>query len=428
MHTYTINRFIRRAILVLLPAAFAVAGCRKSATAANNVDGGGQPAGDTSYVPAPTPVGTPAGNAEQVTISPAGGTFTTADNRLLLDFPAGAVTASTTFTIQPVKNNCPGGVGLSYLVTPHNVVLHHPVTLTLSYGDSDVINSIPLALTVASQDTGGYWHPGAHTVKDTLHKKVTVQTDHFSSWSLFHAFEMTPAATVVPPGGSVNLYVTKYTDVTGDSLLPVAIDIVNKEAAVKAWQLAGAGQLMQHPGYAVYTAPGAVPAVNPVTVSAALNLPGPGKYILASNIYIGNEGLTFRIDNGPWMGGPSEGVIFTGYNYELTAANKYTPQNDGVTITWTGSTHLNEFAPWKILFPSFLYGEQPTITYNQLLLPQGKASPGGIYFDKAFKTDATPYAIGVFYLQPAQKVVVAPGSIPQYSIHRIEGFFRVKWK
>ncbi|HEY6901609.1 MAG TPA: hypothetical protein VI233_13235 [Puia sp.] len=419
--------------LTLLIMVFISCSCRK--TSANKDGNNGNPGTDTSSNsnngnpggPVTTPIGSPIGSAQQIVVGTAGGIFTTEDERLTLEFPAGALSASTTITLQPVQNRCPGGAGNAYLITPHDLKFNHPVKLTFVYGDSDVVNSIPMGMTLAYQGTDGIWRTPGGMTKDTLNKKVTVLTDHFSSWSLFRAVELTPSSAVVEPGGSMPLYVSTYIDWSRDSLIPPSAALEKKQHSVKSWNLGGEGRLTPDNDNAVYLAPGSIPSRNPVAVSATLNTTGVEKFLLVSHLYIGNQGLTFRIDNGPWMTGGSDGAFFNNYNYEFIAANSTTPQPDGTTITWNGDTHLNEFVSWRRTWPSFLYGEQTNINYTQLLLPEGKASPGGIYFYQAFKTPATPFVNGTFTLEPAQKIVVDPRT-PEFSKHRIEGFFKVKWQ
>ncbi|MBS1664015.1 MAG: hypothetical protein JST68_23420 [Bacteroidetes bacterium] len=425
---YVFKRLAQVSLSIIL-LTFISCGCRK--TSANN--GGNNNGSDTSANnnggsgPTATPVGKPVGAAQSIVVGPAGGSFISEDNRLKLDFPAGAVSASTTITIQPVENQCPSGSGNAYQITPHDLKFNYPVKLTFSYGDSDVVNTIPMGLTIAYQGTDGVWRAPERMTKDTLHQKVSVLTNHFSGWSLFRAVELLPYTTVMEPGSSLDLNVVSYIDFSKDSLIPIPGYLERKRKLVKTWNLSGEGKLTPNENQATYIAPSSVPSRNPVAVSATLNTSGVEKFILVSNIYVGNQGLTFRIDNGPWMNGPSMGAHFNGYNYEFTAANSSTSQADGVTIKWMGGSHLNEFIRWDRIWPSFQYAEQPTISYTQLLLPSGKASPGGIFFYQASKTSATPYVIGNFYLQPAQKTVTS-GGVPQFSTHKIEGFFKVKWQ
>jgi hypothetical protein len=336
------------------------------------------------------------------------------------------LTANTTITVQPVENHCPAGSGLSYLITPHDLAFKKPVRLTMNYGDSDVVNSIPVAMCIGYQDAAGKWNAAGNMTKDTVHGTVSVLTDHFSSWSLFQVVRMFPASTMVEPGGTVNLQVEKYSEVGDDLFIPIPGPLEKKISIVKEWTLAGAGKIEPNADKADYLAPSAIPAKIPIAVTATLNTKGTAKYMLVSNIYIGKEGLTFRIDNGQWLHGGTTGVLFTGYNNSVSAGVENTPQADGVTMTFMGDIHYNEFVRWRFSFPSWVYGEQPTISYSQLLATQGRVSPGGIYFNKCYHSTTEPYVIGTFTLSPAQKVVT--GGIPDFSTHNIEGFFKVKWQ
>jgi hypothetical protein len=414
------NNYVRLSLFALV---LIVTACSKSGRSENP-----EPIPNQPNVAEKTPVGTAIGSPEQKTIGANGGSFTTADNRIKLEFPVGALNTQTTISIQRVTNNCPGGSGHVFRITPHNTNFNKPVKLSFSYSDSDYVASMPAAMTIAYQDADGYWRASENMVKDTVNKKVWVTTNHFSDWALFKAVELVPYSTMVEPGKQIELGVITLADFKNDSLIPLPDPIKKYTGIVKEWHLAGAGTLEKEPyDNAIYTAPNAVPAVNPVVVSAVLNTSGSWQFTLVSNIFIGNEGLTFRIDNGPWMFcSDPDGVLFDGYTYSITAANLSTPGNDGVTIRWIGANHIHKFLKWQHAWPSFIYGPNETTTYNQILSPSGSPSPGGIYLHLG--TSSLDYAVGSFNLGPAQKTVVVPLSIPQYSQHRIEGFFKVKWK
>jgi len=93
---------------------------------------------------------------------------------------------------------------------------------------------------------------------------------------------------VVQPAGSVQLVVYKYADI--DSLfIPIPGPLAKKDLIVKEWSLSGAGRLTPNKDLANYTAPNTIPAKDPVAVSATLNTTGPEKFLLVSNIYIGEK-------------------------------------------------------------------------------------------------------------------------------------------
>src|SRR5690606_14982345 len=114
--------------------------------------------------------------------------------------------------------------------------------------------------------------------------------------------------------------------------------------------------------------------------SAVLKRRGNWQVTLVSNIYIGNEGLYFPIDGGPWMYCVDpDGILFDGYFNTITAANLSTQGNDGVNIRWVGTSGVHSFMPWRITWPNFEYGPDPNTHYIQIL-KSGQPSPGGIYF------------------------------------------------
>src|ERR1035438_354521 len=87
-----------------------LAACKKS-----NVSGG---SGGTN-IPYITPIGDTAGALVSASIGPTGGSLTSSDGRVQLMIPAGALSQTTTISIQPIINLCPGGIGLAYDLQPN---------------------------------------------------------------------------------------------------------------------------------------------------------------------------------------------------------------------------------------------------------------------------------------------------------------------
>lgn len=86
-----------------------------------------------------TEIGKPIGAAVQQTIGLAGGTVSlplsgTMGQTLTLTFPAGALTTATTIKAQVTENTAPGGVGPAIDLSPKNVKLEKPVTVTWQHG------------------------------------------------------------------------------------------------------------------------------------------------------------------------------------------------------------------------------------------------------------------------------------------------------
>src|SRR5687767_14935758 len=109
-------------VLLLLFTATIVVSCKK--------DGGG---GGLDVTPAVTPVGANDGTPISKTIGSGGGGITSSDGEMELIIPAGALTADTEITIQPIANNAPNGRGKAYRCTPNGLQFAKDITIKLKY-------------------------------------------------------------------------------------------------------------------------------------------------------------------------------------------------------------------------------------------------------------------------------------------------------
>ena len=76
------------------------------------------------------PLGEPLADAEIFTVDQSGGSVTSSDGSITLQFPAGAVSSTTTVTIQKLANTTPNGIGDAYRLSPH-ADFAAPVKITL---------------------------------------------------------------------------------------------------------------------------------------------------------------------------------------------------------------------------------------------------------------------------------------------------------
>ena len=124
--------------------------------------GGGESSPSTtspaaSVAPTATPVGTANGAATSATIGTAGGSVSTADGKMTLTVPAGALGTDTLIGIQPITNTAHGRLGAGYRLTPDGQSFAQPVVLKFSYTDQDLAGSDPAILGAAFQTAAGYW-------------------------------------------------------------------------------------------------------------------------------------------------------------------------------------------------------------------------------------------------------------------------------
>jgi hypothetical protein len=119
-------------------------------------------------------------------IGTAGGTLTSADDNLVIDIPAGVMNDETSVTVTVNEaNSHPNGIGTMFSLESAVDHFEEPVTLTFSYTDDALpAGGLPEFLTVAFREDGGEWITKPNAVLNKASKTITVQTNHFSQWSL----------------------------------------------------------------------------------------------------------------------------------------------------------------------------------------------------------------------------------------------------
>lgn len=270
-------------------------------------DDGNPPAPAT---PATTPVGTAQGAAVSKVIGVDGGELQTADGSVALVVPQGAFNTDTTVSIQPISNEAEslGGVGSAFRIQPEG--LHSNLPMTLSFhADAAALQGTALRfIDVGYQDSEGHWrvieNPQYNDETDT----VSIQTDHFSDWSMLTGVQLRPPSATVKTGASQELQIRFCTQIEytvpgkDDDLVPTLYGCSEtKDVTYGAgnWSVNGAPGGSESGGTVVadadsatnkatYTAPPAVPLVNPVAVSVeVLDPENPSEpTILVSNITI----------------------------------------------------------------------------------------------------------------------------------------------
>jgi hypothetical protein len=225
------------------------------------------------FVLAATEAGTPIGDKISRDIGPAGGTISSPDGRLTVTVPPNAVAENAAFTIQPISNKAEDGIGNAYRLEPSRRSFNTPVQLSFGYGDQDVEGTSPQSLRLSYQDEKGEWHQQNSTTLDIANKRVTVETKHFSDWTidLGEYIKIIPAKADVYVGKSVTIKVRSCNFTT--SILSW-FDRRRKLCEERGWgSEAGFPFTLQGPGSlngaypnAIYTAPARKPIPNVATV------------------------------------------------------------------------------------------------------------------------------------------------------------------
>jgi hypothetical protein len=250
-----------------------------------------------------TAVGTPTGTISITSIGASGGSLQSADGNLTITFPAGALSANTEISIQPIKNEAPLGLGSGYRLEPEGTNFTIPVQLVFHYNAELLNESHQDFLWIVTQAADGSWNAMLKSVVDTNAKTVTIETTHFSDWSLgrFIDFVLSPVSKTIQKGQSVQLSLTGFSRdraIEEDELAPLIPITDNNEGdlapltpipptesrlmdfRVKQWTMNGAtapvsnsnGSLSASGKSATYTAPNKLPSTNPVAVSVELEV------------------------------------------------------------------------------------------------------------------------------------------------------------
>ena len=260
--------------------------------------------------PSATAVGVATGSAVTATIGAAGGSLRSADGKLTLTVPAGALAANTTIGMQPISNFAHGRIGDAYRLTPDGQTFAQPVTLTFGYTEDELIGGSADVLGVASQTATGFWLWAGEPTVNAATKTFSVNTTHFSDWSRVRGIQMRPPSKTVRVKGSVSLVVTvcyqvSITGPSGDPLTSLGYNCdLNDELAilnpVSDWSVNGVmgggsvtGTVSGSGTAGTFVAPATKPNPNTVTVSALVKKSPLGqKVLVTSNITITEDSWT----------------------------------------------------------------------------------------------------------------------------------------
>lgn len=291
---------------------------------------------------APTyPHGIVAGNTITKTIGAAGGTISTADGKLNVKIPAGAVTANTDFTITPVSSTLPESEGNSFRLGPENVKFNQPVEISFKYNEQDIEGSAEELLYMAYQDAEGYWIGLEGTTIDKANKTLKVNSTHFSDWRFYRSFYIKTDSIELGENESttVHLVVVDREDIKKDSdpditLSPtrlVAPADYKAQENVTGWKVIGQGQIeasaQKHE--AKYTAPSTINGLTKTQVEVSLknvvNKKYPdragtsGQVFVRQTIYLAGSAFNLYI-NGNKIDAPYSTIIVSPGNVVIRAA------------------------------------------------------------------------------------------------------------
>ena len=290
---------LKYCMAVLMVCVFIYSSCKKKEDTAKD----DTPPVHETFSPAVTAVGTDSGVTVSAMIDAAGGTIVSFDRRLEVIIPAGALSVATTITIQPVTNQCPGGTGAAYNLTPDSQEFLLPVTFRFHIDSADRAGTDMHALGIAYQQVDNIWYSFVSLQLDTAARTLSENSNHFSHRAMFKGLLIDPPHWDAQVNEDVPLKVIWWwkaediLNVHNEQVKALGYIRIGIDPAWITWKVnnvtggtANDGTV-HPPNYSVtatYSAPptAANMSVNPVTITALVDMPLDGKFYLVSEIKV----------------------------------------------------------------------------------------------------------------------------------------------
>jgi hypothetical protein len=319
--------------------------------------------GGSSNQPEPiaTPIGIPIGSLVTKTIGSAGGSIVSADGRLELIIPAGALTVSTAISIQSVTNYAPGGVADAYRCLPDGQQFAKDITLKMHYTAEELAATDVNCMGIAFQNSNQYWQVVNGFTNDSVTKVVSASVNHFTDYTIFHLFHIEPDTRFLKLNESGTFKIIIDGSITDASeraqVIALLPDLENHPVVWKANGVTNGnstqGRISGDYPTATYTAPAAVPSRNPVSISADINIPYTlngqrfNQLILTASAYIrsGNQKFSLRYE---WAAPDACG--YNGQNEFDAADMQVDVQDDKVIVSYFNNRQPLAINPASINF------------------------------------------------------------------------------
>lgn len=148
--------------------------------------------GELQAPPAPTEVGVPLGQAVSTVMGPEGGYLSFPDGAIRIHVPEGAFATEQTVSIQEITNRAHGAQGRAFRIRPEGLRTSVPMTISFQYTDEDLAGTALEFLRIAYQGPQKIWYVYTNPTIDTFDGTLSVQTTHFSDWSLISGVQLIP--------------------------------------------------------------------------------------------------------------------------------------------------------------------------------------------------------------------------------------------
>jgi hypothetical protein len=129
---------------------------------------------------------TPLIKSTEIKIGIAGGNTATPSGNLTIAVPPGALSQDVTIKIETIAEVAPQGIGSTLKLSPEGTEFQKPVTLTFKYDEAELAQkkTYPELLRIVTREKGKDWEILNQVRLDKANKTISVETTHFSDWSI----------------------------------------------------------------------------------------------------------------------------------------------------------------------------------------------------------------------------------------------------
>jgi hypothetical protein len=122
----------------------------------------------------------------EVKIGSAGGNIATSSGSVSAVVPPGALSTDTVIKIETTTEVAPAGVGVVQKLSPEGIQFQKPITLIFKYDEAELTQkkTYPELLRIVTREKGKDWEILNQVKLDKANKTISVETTHFSDWSV----------------------------------------------------------------------------------------------------------------------------------------------------------------------------------------------------------------------------------------------------
>lgn len=216
-----------------------------------------------------TPEAEAMGTAITKIIGPEGGNLSIPGDSVKITVPAGALTAATTFSIQPIESTLqkkPGKV--NYELLPHNVTFNKPVEVTFKYS-AEMFKYNEEVLVVAYRDDAGKWHD-LPTALDKNARTLTVEKSSFSEFEFYEKYVINTTSDRLNAAESAKISLGYLYESNDDLLAPL---VRHFESENRSYVILTEKNVTKITGWSIIDGPGTIAPIGDFKAEATYTAP-----------------------------------------------------------------------------------------------------------------------------------------------------------